>query len=645
MRKHNKRSFFLLFPLCLLLTASASRAEVLTGKVTSIHGDVIELSLGSEKGIKSGDSGRVYYTIRVGQQEKTIYIAKFKITHLSERSSMAQIEDSTGEVKAGYSVEVIVKDSVWLEVKSEPSGAKVYIDGKESGDTPLALTDIKTGRHQIRVVKDGYESYEVSVDTGVGRKEVMANLKQVARKGELVIRTVPTEATIYLNQKSVGTGLFEGKGLSPGKYKVRVTKDGYESWEQEVTVKPDEKNEVLARLRLEEGELEVNSVPAGARAFLDGRDVGETPVLLPHVKPGFHRIKVIKQGHEPYEEQTEVRARERKRISASLELTGGRLLISTEPAQANIYIDGKLAGMGSYDGKSLSPRSYKVRVLKEGYEPWEKDITLKPGDKMEVLAKLELMGGELSVNTEPSGAKIYVDGKFVGNTSHKGKDLNPGLYRLRVVKEGYEAWNKDVKIEAGKKIEVLAKLEEIDWTKTTCDAPVLNVEDRWIYKNPIGEVWAEAIVAIKEDLFIMKVAGHVDFLAYDKKTMNIKFLIEKGHQPLEYKGLFRKLYNFPILVGKKWNDTVTGRFLGGSTDQNHSCEIRIEGIEAVTTPAGVFKAFKIYYKQTMIAPGFRSGWVRYWYSPVVKNWIKREVEKSPYWGNFSSAQLISYELK
>ena len=84
MRKYNIRSVFLLLLLSLLLITSFSRAEVLTGKVTSIHGDVIELSLGSEKGIKSGDSGRVYYTIRVGEKEKPIFIAKFKITHLSE---------------------------------------------------------------------------------------------------------------------------------------------------------------------------------------------------------------------------------------------------------------------------------------------------------------------------------------------------------------------------------------------------------------------------------------------------------------------------------------------------------------------------------------------------------------------------------
>ncbi len=46
--------------------------------------------------------------------------------------------------------------------------------------------------------------------------------------------------------------------------------------------------------------------------------------------------------------------------------------------------------------------------------------------------------------------------------------------------------------------------------------------------------------------------------------------------------------------------------------------------------------------------GGKQGWMRYWYSPEVKMWVKREIEKTDFWtplrGVFDS-QLISYELK
>ena len=42
-----------------------------------------------------------------------------------------------------------------------------------------------------------------------------------------------------------------------------------------------------------------------------------------------------------------------------------------------------------------------------------------------------------------------------------------------------------------------------------------------------------------------------------------------------------------------------------------------------------------------------SGWVRYWYAPAVKWWIKREVEISSYWARdyrLQNAILYYYRL-
>jgi hypothetical protein len=76
-------------------------------------------------------------------------------------------------------------------------------------------------------------------------------------------------------------------------------------------------------------------------------------------------------------------------------------------------------------------------------------------------------------------------------------------------------------------------------------------------------------------------------------------------------------------------------------------ELRIEGVEEVKTPAGTFKAYRIYYQQTEMSRMTR-GWVRFWYAPAVKWWVKREVEKSSYWARaygLQSAELYYYTLK
>jgi hypothetical protein len=103
----------------------------------------------------------------------------------------------------------------------------------------------------------------------------------------------------------------------------------------------------------------------------------------------------------------------------------------------------------------------------------------------------------------------------------------------------------------------------------------------------------------------------------------------------------------PIFVGKKWTDMTTSAPIGGTVEVNYLREFRIEGFEEITTLAGTFKAYKIHYKQTNMSRG-ANGWILYWYSPEVKNWVKREVENSMFWANvrgLQNAELTSYELK
>jgi hypothetical protein len=92
------------------------------------------------------------------------------------------------------------------------------------------------------------------------------------------------------------------------------------------------------------------------------------------------------------------------------------------------------------------------------------------------------------------------------------------------------------------------------------------------------------VVDVKNDLFIVKtlsVEGVSILFAYDRKTINAKFTISQDGKKILYADNDRKLYDFPIFVGKKWTDTGT----------NFMSEFKIEGIEVATTAVGTFKAY------------------------------------------------------
>jgi hypothetical protein len=48
-----------------------------------------------------------------------------------------------------------------LEVRSEPSKAKVTIDGQDRGSTPLTLRDVAPGNYQVVLERAGWKSTQV----------------------------------------------------------------------------------------------------------------------------------------------------------------------------------------------------------------------------------------------------------------------------------------------------------------------------------------------------------------------------------------------------------------------------------------------------------------------------------------------------
>lgn len=68
-----------------------------------------------------------------------------------------------------------------LSISSDPTGATVYIDGINSGLTPLSLTDLNTGTYNLKVTKSGYQAYTTSV-TILSNQTVSVNSSLVVNK-------------------------------------------------------------------------------------------------------------------------------------------------------------------------------------------------------------------------------------------------------------------------------------------------------------------------------------------------------------------------------------------------------------------------------------------------------------------------------
>jgi len=84
---------------------------------------------------------------------------------------------------------------------------------------------------------------------------------------------------------------------------------------------------------------------------------------------------------------------------------------------------------------------------------------VKDSDEGAVKAAAQKETASLSVTTEPSGAEIYIDGLFVGNTPCQ-LTVDAGKHTVKAVAKDYKDWSRELTVTAGSVMTVKAALEK-----------------------------------------------------------------------------------------------------------------------------------------------------------------------------------------
>lgn len=112
----------------------------------------------------------------------------------------------------------------------------------------------------------------------------------------------------------------------------------------------------------------------------------------------------------------------------------------------------------------LKPGTYLVRFSKDKYRPVELPVTVtaKAGKVPNVHAKLKKTEGHgwLQIDCNKTGAKVFIQGTFVGHTPLPVQVVREGSYRVRVAKPGYTTSDQMVTVATGENKTVEVTLVE-----------------------------------------------------------------------------------------------------------------------------------------------------------------------------------------
>lgn len=131
----------------------------------------------------------------------------------------------------------------------------------------------------------------------------------------------------------------------------------------------------------------------------------------------------------------------------------------------------------SPDGATIwPPGKRRVRVVREGFEPLERDVTVGSGGREQVEVALVSSFGRLDVTSDPAGAEVWLDDRLAGTTPYSAQVLT-GRHGILVRLANHEEVPHAPVVEPGKTASFRALLRHEQGRLTvTCAPSVITLE-------------------------------------------------------------------------------------------------------------------------------------------------------------------------
>lgn len=222
------------------------------GQVTRVDGQTVYIELADSITVNPGTVGRVVEERIVDGNRVQLTFAVLSVQEVSRPVTgpwvaASQITRQSRNLQPGDEVDFdSVSPRATLTVRSQPEGATVSVDGTTVGKTPLDGF-IGTGSHEVQLTKTGYRSVTHSFVVQPGQQQRIQDTLQTAI-GTLTVTSLPDSANVRVDGEPLGqTPVSED--LQAGTYALEVQRDGYLSFDREVTIEGGIERQINVPLR------------------------------------------------------------------------------------------------------------------------------------------------------------------------------------------------------------------------------------------------------------------------------------------------------------------------------------------------------------------------------------------------------------
>lgn len=290
----------------------------------------------------------------------------------------------------------------------------------------------------------------------------LAALAKSGAPSRVNLTSEPSGATVFVDGANRGTTPLMLFDLEPGRHHLKYRMAGCTDGDVFLTTHEGQvvdHNEVLEE---ERGLLLLKTDPEGCNIKVDGVSVGETPRFIGNLTVrDTHSIRLSKAGYQDQTISVKFNGREPLVREEKLVLDSGVLDVVTDPAGAEVTVNGIGRGKTPVLVRDIPKGTIAVKLVLEGYREETREIRMNAGEQQTLSVSLTGLPGTLHLLSDPTDASFYVNDEARGRAPLSIPGLKPGDYVVRCEREGYGTLTRTITIRNGESTREEFKLSNV----------------------------------------------------------------------------------------------------------------------------------------------------------------------------------------
>lgn len=198
-------------------------------------------------------------------------------------------------------------------------------------------------------------------------------------------------------------------------------------------------------------------------------------------------------------------------------VASGVIYVTSEPSGSKVWLEKTYKGKTPVKIKGVPKGDYTLTLVKAGFSKVRKSVYVKGNDVVNVRVAMSSTTGKLVLESTPTEAEVYVDGKYRGKTPLTLSGISPGEHSI-LIKKGDMKWEGSALVVKGKSSKVSETLEKtvvaietptpktptptptkihIDYTPPT-PGPKFEVVEAFVPKSQTNSVFQVTVTNIEE---------------------------------------------------------------------------------------------------------------------------------------------------